>query len=95
MVPQCYIAVVNSVLLHKELDKMRGDPGRTKPHTPSSLVCIPKYYGEDATALRRYCRRCSDAGNKTVKTPIYCTKCLVPLCLNSKKNCFEAWHTSD
>ncbi|KAF3842779.1 hypothetical protein F7725_001628 [Dissostichus mawsoni] len=107
------IAVVNSFLLHKELHKMRGDPGGTKPHTQKSFreqlaadmrgevpaapppPCMPAYYGEDATALRRYCRRCSEAGKKTVKTPVYCTKCHVPLCFTSKKNCFKAWHTSD
>ncbi|XP_033971680.1 piggyBac transposable element-derived protein 4-like [Trematomus bernacchii] len=76
--------------------ELRGDvPAAPPPLPPSSQVCMPAYYGEDATALRRYCRRCSEAGNKTVKTPIYCTKCLIPLCLTSKKNCFKAWHTSD
>ncbi|XP_054620433.1 exosome complex component RRP42 isoform X2 [Dunckerocampus dactyliophorus] len=62
------------------------------PRSPLRDTCMPVYYGEDATASRRYCKRCHDAGNKRVKTPIHCRKCLVPLCLTSRKNCFAEWH---
>ncbi|XP_058475752.1 piggyBac transposable element-derived protein 4-like [Solea solea] len=62
------------------------------PASSSTLTCMPRYYGSDATASRRYCRRCQDAGVQRVKTPIYCRKCNVSLCLTSKKNCFERWH---
>ncbi|KAF3850488.1 hypothetical protein F7725_012260 [Dissostichus mawsoni] len=86
------IAVMNKKSFREQLAAdMRGEvPAAPPPFPPSSLACIPAYYGEDATALRRYCRRCSEAGNKTVKTPVYCTKCQVPLCFTSKKNCFKA-----
>ncbi|XP_034073284.1 piggyBac transposable element-derived protein 4-like [Gymnodraco acuticeps] len=59
---------------------------------PSLLKCMPMFYGEDGTQSRRYCRRCHDAGYKRVKTPVYCSKCLVPLCLTAKKNCYMEWH---
>ncbi|XP_033933912.1 uncharacterized protein [Pseudochaenichthys georgianus] len=60
--------------------------------SPPPLTCMPMYYGEDGTQSRKYCRRCRDAGYKRVKTPVYCRKCLVPLCLTAKKNCFTEWH---
>ncbi|XP_034092348.1 uncharacterized protein LOC117559797 isoform X1 [Gymnodraco acuticeps] len=60
--------------------------------SPPPLTCMPMYYGEDGTQSRRYCRRCRDAGYKRVKTPVYCRKCQVPLCLTAKKNCFTEWH---
>ncbi|CAI5670452.1 unnamed protein product [Oreochromis niloticus] len=63
------------------------------PAAPSpTLTCMPCYYSSDATQSRRYCRRCLDAGIPRVKTPIYCRACNVPLCLTSKRNCFERWH---
>lgn len=93
--------MVNSFLLHKELYKIRNDPTMTKPHTqktfreqlaaemlefaegsaPPPLTCMPMYYGADATQSRR----CHDAGIKRVKTPVYCRKCQVPLCVTSKR----------
>ncbi|KAF3844494.1 hypothetical protein F7725_007657 [Dissostichus mawsoni] len=45
------IAVVNSFLLHKELHEMRGDPGRTKPHTQKS-------FREQLAADMGRCRLC-------------------------------------
>ncbi|KAI9532699.1 hypothetical protein NQZ68_030641 [Dissostichus eleginoides] len=60
--------------------------------SPPPLTCMPMFYGEDGTQSRRYCRRWRDAGYKRVKTPVYCSKCQVPLCLTAKKNCFTEWH---
>ena len=62
------------------------------PPPPPPLTCMPEYYGEDATKVRKNCRRCLDAGLKRVKTPVYCRKCQVPLCFTVKKNCFREWH---
>lgn len=64
----------------------------SSPRPSPKLTCMPRYYGSDATESRRYCRRCLDAGIPRVKTPIYCRNCNVPLCLTSKKNCFQLWH---
>nr|XP_033932692.1 piggyBac transposable element-derived protein 4-like [Pseudochaenichthys georgianus] len=63
------------------------------PPSPPPLTCMPVYYGEDATASRKYCKNCSNAGNKRVKTPVCCRKCMVPLCFTSRKNCFKEWHS--
>ncbi|KAF3849574.1 hypothetical protein F7725_019293 [Dissostichus mawsoni] len=65
------------------------------PSTPPPLPHHHSYACPNATVLKRYCRNCSNAGNKTVKTPVYCTKCQVPLCMTARKNCFLAWHSSD
>ncbi|XP_039503935.1 piggyBac transposable element-derived protein 4-like [Pimephales promelas] len=64
------------------------------PPPPPQPTCMPMYYGGDATQARRYCRRCQEAGWQRVKTPIHCRKCQVPLCLTSRKNCFQEWHDS-
>ena len=61
------------------------------PPSPPTLTCMPMFYGEDATQSRRYCRKCSDAGIKRVKTPVYCSKCQVPLCFTYKNICFKEW----
>ncbi|XP_029952484.1 piggyBac transposable element-derived protein 4-like isoform X1 [Salarias fasciatus] len=62
------------------------------PQPAPMSTCMPAYYGTDATQSRRYCRRCQDRGTPRVKTPVYCRKCNVPLCLTAKKNCFSQWH---
>ncbi|KAF3836076.1 hypothetical protein F7725_028634 [Dissostichus mawsoni] len=59
--------------LAKEMSLQQHHPAHQPP--PPSLTCVPVYYGEDATTVRRYCRKCSDAGNRRVKTPVYCRKC--------------------
>ncbi|XP_033977920.1 piggyBac transposable element-derived protein 4-like [Trematomus bernacchii] len=80
--------------LAAEMLEFAGVPAAEAAAAPSPppLTCMPVYYGEDATALRKYCKNCSNAGNKTVKTPVYCRKCMVPLCFTSRKNCFMEWH---
>ncbi|XP_042337524.1 piggyBac transposable element-derived protein 4-like, partial [Plectropomus leopardus] len=62
------------------------------PPTPTSTACMPAYYGDNGTESRRYCKRCQNAGIRRMKTPVYCTKCQVPLCFTSKRNCFRDWH---
>uniref|UniRef100_A0A673KZZ0 PiggyBac transposable element-derived protein domain-containing protein n=1 Tax=Sinocyclocheilus rhinocerous TaxID=307959 RepID=A0A673KZZ0_9TELE len=54
--------------------------------------CCPEYFGSDAASGRRVCALCKLSGLK-VKTPMYCTKCNVPLCLVPSRNCFRKWHT--
>ena len=55
--------------------------------------CMVAFYSTDATSSRRACRLCKQAG-KRVKTPAYCTKCNVALCLLPARNCFKDWHDS-
>ncbi|XP_038583668.1 piggyBac transposable element-derived protein 4-like [Micropterus salmoides] len=62
------------------------------PPTPPATSCMPAYHGDDGTQARRYCKRCHEAGIKKMKTPVYCTACLVSLCFTSKRNCFMEWH---
>lgn len=58
------------------------------PETPS--LCMPMYYVHgSATFGRRNCKLCHK------KTPIYCQKCLIPLCLTAHTNCFKNWHEHD
>ncbi|XP_041858737.1 piggyBac transposable element-derived protein 4-like [Melanotaenia boesemani] len=55
-------------------------------------TCMPAFYDSEETRARKHCKRCLKAGIPRVKTAVYCRKCLVPLCLSSKKNCFQMWH---
>ncbi|XP_056090430.1 piggyBac transposable element-derived protein 4-like isoform X2 [Rhinichthys klamathensis goyatoka] len=54
--------------------------------------CFPEYFGSDAASGRRACALCKLSGLK-VKTPMYCVKCNVALCLVPSRNCFRKWHT--
>lgn len=58
---------------------------------PAPNTCMPAFYSGEART-RKHCKRCLDAGQPRVKTPVYCRKCNVPLCLSSTKNCFQLWH---
>ncbi|XP_026161494.1 piggyBac transposable element-derived protein 4-like isoform X2 [Mastacembelus armatus] len=57
--------------------------------TPPLTTCMPIFFDSEA---RKHCKRCKDAGTPRVKTAVYCRKCNVPLCLSSKRNCFQEWH---
>ncbi|XP_010784271.1 piggyBac transposable element-derived protein 4-like [Notothenia coriiceps] len=80
--------------LAAEMLEFAGVPAAAAAAAPSPppLTCMPMYYGEDASASRKYCKNCSNAGYKRAKTPVYCRKCMVPLCFTSRKNCFKEWH---
>ncbi|XP_044024992.1 piggyBac transposable element-derived protein 4-like isoform X3 [Siniperca chuatsi] len=67
-------------------------PPPPPPPPPPATSCMPAYYGDDGSQSRRYCKRCQDAGIKRMKTPVYCMRCEVSLCLTSKRNCFRDWH---
>ncbi|CAB1354041.1 unnamed protein product [Coregonus sp. 'balchen'] len=74
----------------KLLTEMVSFAKQSEPQTPPRPTsCMPEYY-----AKRKNCRRCLDVGIPKVKTPVYCRKCQVPLCLTSKRNCFKDWHNS-
>ena len=69
-------------------------PGVARPD-----VCVPLYLHEkkssdvkDATAHRGYCALCAQKHNKRQKTPMYCGRCDVALCLVPTRNCFADWH---
>ncbi|XP_071402545.1 piggyBac transposable element-derived protein 3-like [Centroberyx affinis] len=61
------------------------------PRPSPTDTCMPAYYGQTATEQRKHCVYCKKKGKK-VKTPIYCTKCNVSLCLISGRNCFTDYH---
>lgn len=63
-----------------------GAPYRTLTNT-----CMPMYFGEDATAQRKTCALCKEE-KKKAKTPVYCSRCDVALCLTAKRNCFAKYH---
>ncbi|XP_029969463.1 piggyBac transposable element-derived protein 4-like [Salarias fasciatus] len=59
---------------------------------PPSTSCMPLFNDSQEGRARRYCKRCHDTGTPRVKTAVVCRKCQVPLCLTSKRNCFQLWH---
>ncbi|XP_062275925.1 piggyBac transposable element-derived protein 4-like [Scomber scombrus] len=82
--------------LLKEMLKFAEGSAATPPpaaNPPPATTCMPVYYtSDDSDRIRKHCKRCLKAGIRRVKTSLYCRKCLVPLCLNAKKNCFQLWH---
>ncbi|KAM6950392.1 piggyBac transposable element-derived protein 4-like [Lycodopsis pacificus] len=64
----------------------------TTTTTYPSPTCMPMFFDSEESRVRKYCKRCQDAGLLRVKTSTCCRKCKVPLCLTSKKNCFQLWH---
>ncbi|XP_031696929.1 piggyBac transposable element-derived protein 4-like [Anarrhichthys ocellatus] len=78
-------------LAKEMLEFAQGSAVTTPPPSPST-TCMPMMYDSEETRVRRLCKRCHEAGMTKVKTSIYCRRCDVPLCFNSKKNCFQLWH---
>uniref|UniRef100_A0A3Q1HBI0 Uncharacterized protein n=1 Tax=Anabas testudineus TaxID=64144 RepID=A0A3Q1HBI0_ANATE len=62
------------------------------PPPPPNTTCMPATFDSEEGRARKHCKRCHDAGAPRVKTAVYCRECRVPLCLSSKKNCFQLWH---
>ncbi|KAM6911587.1 piggyBac transposable element-derived protein 4-like [Lycodopsis pacificus] len=80
--------------LAKELLEFAGSSAvTTPPPASSSTICLPMFYENEGTRVRKFCKRCHDTGMPRVKTSSYCSRCNVPLCLNPKNNCFQLWHT--
>ncbi|KAL1005040.1 hypothetical protein UPYG_G00053750 [Umbra pygmaea] len=77
-----------------EMLNFAKDPEPNTSPQPAPKSCMPEYIGNDATKDRKHCKRCLNAGNSKVKTPVHCRKCRVPLCLTSQRNCFRDWHDS-
>uniref|UniRef100_A0A672YBL4 PiggyBac transposable element-derived protein domain-containing protein n=2 Tax=Sphaeramia orbicularis TaxID=375764 RepID=A0A672YBL4_9TELE len=77
--------------LAKEMLEFAGSAA-TSPRPTPSTTCMPMFLNKQETRARKYCKRCYNAGTPRVKTAVYCRRCEVPLCLNSKKNCFQLWH---
>ncbi|KAK7882223.1 hypothetical protein WMY93_028397 [Mugilogobius chulae] len=57
---------------------------------PASLTCMPEHFSDEGA--RKHCRWCHTNGRKRVKTPVFCRRCLVPLCLFTQRNCFTEYH---
>ncbi|XP_013856442.1 piggyBac transposable element-derived protein 3 [Austrofundulus limnaeus] len=77
-------------VLMKELVEASKVTVPTPKPSPSD-ICMPAYYAQSATDKRRKCVACKQQGRKT-KTPVYCTKCDVALCITSSRNCFLEYH---
>ncbi|KAL7872557.1 hypothetical protein SRHO_G00075400 [Serrasalmus rhombeus] len=58
---------------------------------PAQEKCMPAFFSGDGTAGRRKCENCKKEGRQT-KTPVFCSKCDVALCLVPSRNCFKQWH---
>ncbi|XP_068580462.1 piggyBac transposable element-derived protein 5-like [Cebidichthys violaceus] len=69
-----------------------GSAGPPPPPPSPPPTCMPMFFDGEETRVRKYCKRCHNAGLLRVKTSTCCRKCKVPLCLTSKKNCFQLWH---
>ncbi|KAG7219363.1 hypothetical protein INR49_019095 [Caranx melampygus] len=77
-------------LAKEMLEFAEGSEATTPPPPPTT--CMPAFFNREETRARKHCKRCYDAGTPRVKTAVFCRRCKVPLCLSSKKNCFQLWH---
>ncbi|XP_066518900.1 piggyBac transposable element-derived protein 4 [Hoplias malabaricus] len=89
------------VNISKKPSDVAGPSGQSEQEEPTAgppaqpakkEKCIPAFYSADATGGRRKCEMCKKEEGVQVKTPVYCKKCNVPLCLVPKRNCFAKWH---
>ena len=73
-----------------------GRPSRSAvraQHCPIPLMTdLAK--SDKATTGRKNCKLCYIREKKQQRTPWQCSKCLVPLCLQLDRNCFQHWHTA-
>ncbi|XP_007242571.2 piggyBac transposable element-derived protein 4 [Astyanax mexicanus] len=91
--------LTKTVRKSKDVSGPKGQSKEEKPTRTSSPskrtaqdeMCMPAFYGTDATAGRKKCEHCKKDGRQT-KTPVFCAKCGVPLCLVPARNCFKLWH---
>ncbi|XP_049918910.1 piggyBac transposable element-derived protein 4-like [Epinephelus moara] len=78
-------------VLAKEMLEFAERSAATSP-LPPRTTCMPVFYDSEDTRARKHCKRCHDTGTPKVKTAVYCRRCKVPLCLSSKRSCFQLWH---
>ncbi|KAG7523504.1 hypothetical protein JOB18_048850 [Solea senegalensis] len=76
--------------LVKNMMEFAGASVETPPRPRTT--CMPLFYDNGEGRARKHCKKCQNDGISRVKTAVYCRKCNVPLCLSSKKNCFQLWH---
>lgn len=79
------------ILMKEMVDEAKALVAAVAPRPTLKTTCIPMYFGQTASDQRRVCVVCKQQGRK-VKTPVYCSKCDVALCLNSSRNCFKDYH---
>ncbi|XP_027894239.1 piggyBac transposable element-derived protein 4-like isoform X4 [Xiphophorus couchianus] len=86
-------------LMEELILESKGETACPQPSTsfsaqPGAFKCpgsVPRYFGGTAEEKRRICVWCKQNGSKR-KTPLYCPKCNVALCLQPDRNCFEDYH---
>uniref|UniRef100_A0AAR2LHE2 PiggyBac transposable element-derived protein domain-containing protein n=1 Tax=Pygocentrus nattereri TaxID=42514 RepID=A0AAR2LHE2_PYGNA len=81
--------VIELTNVMKRSEEVAGPSGPSKQ--PAQEKCMPAFFSDDATAGRRKCENCEKEGQQT-KTPFFCAKCGVALCLVPTRNCFKQWH---
>ena len=79
--------------------RRRGATPAPVPGVARPAACVPLYLhekkgggGGGVKDARGYCALCVERRGKRHKTPVYCEKCDVALCLVPTRNCFADWH---
>uniref|UniRef100_A0A672ZK29 PiggyBac transposable element-derived protein domain-containing protein n=1 Tax=Sphaeramia orbicularis TaxID=375764 RepID=A0A672ZK29_9TELE len=77
------------VLMREMVEHANAVVAEAAPRPSLTNTCMPVFRGRTGTQDRRKCV-------KDMKTPIYCSKCNVSLCLVPERNCFldDQWHLS-
>ena len=97
------VNLAKSLLTSSEM-QVNPSPGQGRPqksdvraeHCP---VAIAKggldQKATKASLGRKNCKLCYDLDKREMKMPRQCSKCIVPLCLQLDRNCFQKWHSAE
>ncbi|XP_061079005.1 piggyBac transposable element-derived protein 4-like [Conger conger] len=87
------------VLMREMVEQAKAIVAEAAPRPSLTNTCMPVYRGKTGTQDRRKCVVCATKAKqmpgskaKEMKTPIYCSKCNVSLCLVPERNCFLEYH---
>ncbi|KAJ8253885.1 hypothetical protein COCON_G00204970 [Conger conger] len=91
--------LMREVLMREMVEQAKAIVAEAAPRPSLTNTCMPVYRGKTGTQDRRKCVVCATKAKqmpgskaKEMKTPIYCSKCNVSLCLVPERNCFLEYH---
>ncbi|CAJ1074011.1 piggyBac transposable element-derived protein 4-like [Xyrichtys novacula] len=91
------------VLMKEMVEQAQPVTAAASPGPSGTNTCMPVFRGGDGTQQRRKCVVCAAKAKekakqvqgykaKDMKTPVFCSRCNVSLCLVPGRNCFVEYH---